>query len=84
MAEEKVWHASLHLEGATTEWYYALERDHGVLSWARFAEYVHMRFEPPIQSNDMTELKGVGLDWGPGWPLPTVHVSSVSQQKNWP
>jgi hypothetical protein len=34
MAEEKVWLASLHLEGAAVEWYYALERDHGILSWA--------------------------------------------------
>jgi hypothetical protein len=33
MAEEKVWLASLHFEGAAVEWYYALERDHGILSW---------------------------------------------------
>jgi hypothetical protein len=27
MEEEKVWMAALHLEGATAEWYYTLERD---------------------------------------------------------
>lgn len=56
MAEEKVWLASLHLEGAAVEWYYALECDHGILSWARFVEYIHMKFGPPIRSNGMAEL----------------------------
>jgi hypothetical protein len=38
MEEEKVWITSLHLEGETAEWYYALERDYGILSWPRFSE----------------------------------------------
>ena len=59
MAEEKVWLASLHLEGAAAEWYYALERDHGILSWARFVDYIHMRFGPPIRSNGLAELKAL-------------------------
>ena len=57
MEEEKVWLAALHLEGVAAEWYYALERDHGVLSWARFSDFVNMRFGPPLRTNGMAELK---------------------------
>jgi hypothetical protein len=57
MEEEKVWMAALHLEGAATEWYYALERDHGILSWPRFSDFVNMRFGPPLRTNGMAELK---------------------------
>jgi hypothetical protein len=59
MAEENVWLASLHLEGVAAEWYYALERDHGILSWVRFVDYIHMRFGAPIQSNGLAELKAL-------------------------
>jgi hypothetical protein len=55
--EEKVWIASLHLEGVAAEWYYALERDYGIISWVRFADFVHMRFGPPLRMNGQVELK---------------------------
>jgi hypothetical protein len=55
--EEKVWMAALHLEGAAAEWYYALERDHGILTWPRFSDFVIMRFGPPLRTNGMAELK---------------------------
>ncbi|KAL6640841.1 hypothetical protein ACP70R_021964 [Stipagrostis hirtigluma subsp. patula] len=57
MPEEKVWLAALHLEGAAAEWYYALERDFGIVSWARFVEYINLRFSPPIRANALAELK---------------------------
>jgi hypothetical protein len=57
MAEEKVWIASLHLKGVAADWYYALERDHAIPSWARFAEFVNMRFGPPLRTNSLAELK---------------------------
>jgi hypothetical protein len=57
MAEEKVWITSLHLDSVAAEWYYVLERDHGILSWARFAEFMNMRFGPPLHSNGLDELK---------------------------
>jgi len=47
MDEEKVWMASLHLDGVAAEWYYQLERDVGIPSWPSFAEYVNLRFAPP-------------------------------------
>ncbi|KAM0891817.1 hypothetical protein ACQ4PT_026120 [Festuca glaucescens] len=58
MEEEKVWLASYyHLIGVTTQqWYYQLERDEGILAWARFEEFVNMRFGPPIRSNILGEL----------------------------
>ena len=57
MEEEKVWTASLHLDGVASEWYFPLERDYGMISWARFAEYLNLRFGPPIRSNSPGELK---------------------------
>jgi hypothetical protein len=57
MAEEKVWIASLHLEGMAADWYYALERDHAIPSWAWFAEFVNMRFGMPLRTNSLAELK---------------------------
>lgn len=59
MTEEKVWHATLSLEGVAAEWYYALERDHDILSWSRFAEFVHMCFGPPIRTNSLAEMKAL-------------------------
>jgi len=56
MEEEKVWTASLHLDGAAAEWYFQLECDVGVPSWARFVEYINLRFGPPIRSNSLGEL----------------------------
>jgi hypothetical protein len=40
--------ASLHLDGVAAEWYYALERDLGVLTWMCFSEFINMRFAPPL------------------------------------
>ena len=56
MEEEKVWTATLHLDGVAAEWYFQLESDVGVPSWARFVEYVNLRFGPPIRSNSLGEL----------------------------
>lgn len=56
--DEKVWQASLHLEGVAAEWFYTLERDiGGVLTWLRFSEFLHMRFGPPLWTNSMADLK---------------------------
>jgi hypothetical protein len=57
MAAEQVWLASLHLDGAAMEWYYSLEREYGMLPWIRFAEFVNLRFNPPIWFNPLRELK---------------------------
>jgi hypothetical protein len=57
MLAEQVCLASLHMDGVAAEWYYALERDYGMLPWARFAEFVNLRFGPPIRSNPLGELK---------------------------
>jgi len=57
MDEEKVWLASLHLDGVAAEWYFHLECDVGIVSWPRFVEYVNLRFGPPIRSNALGELK---------------------------
>jgi hypothetical protein len=42
MVVEQVWLASLHMDGVVAEWYYALERDYGVLPWTRFTELVNL------------------------------------------
>jgi hypothetical protein len=57
MSAEQVWMASLHMDGIAAEWYYALEREYGLLSWARFTEFVNLCFGPPIRSNPLGELK---------------------------
>jgi len=54
---EKVWLASLHLDGIAAQWYYTVERDHDIISWARFADFVNLRFGPPIRANGLAELK---------------------------
>jgi hypothetical protein len=56
--DERVWQASLHLEGVAAEWFYVLERDlGGVLTWTRFIEFIQMRFGPPLRFNGMADLK---------------------------
>ena len=58
--DERVWQASLHLEGVAAEWFYALERDiGGVLTWSRFIEFLQMRFGPPLRFNGMADLKAL-------------------------
>jgi hypothetical protein len=53
MVVEQVWLASLHLDGAAAEWYYSLEREYGMLLWTLFAEFVNLRFGPPIRFNPL-------------------------------
>lgn len=53
---EKVWLASLHLDGIAAQWYYTVERDHDIISWPRFADFVNLRFSPPIRTNALAEL----------------------------
>lgn len=57
--DEKVWTASLHLDGTAAEWYYQMERDFGMVSWPRFVEFVNLRFGPPIGSNSIGEIKAL-------------------------
>ncbi|CAN6226836.1 unnamed protein product [Urochloa humidicola] len=57
MEEEKVWMASLKLDGMAVKWYYQMESEFGIVSWARFVDFVTMRFGPPIRSNALGELK---------------------------
>lgn len=52
-----MWLASLQLDSIVAQWYYALERDHGVVSWARFADFITLQFGPPIHANGLAELK---------------------------
>jgi hypothetical protein len=54
---ERVWMASLHLEGIAVEWYYALERDVGLITWPRFTEFVNMRFGLSLHANGLVDLK---------------------------
>jgi hypothetical protein len=55
--DERVWMASLHLEGITAKWYYALERDVSLITWPRFTEFVNMRFGLPLRTNGLADLK---------------------------
>jgi hypothetical protein len=57
LAVEQVWMASLQMGGVAAKWYYALECEYGHVSWARFAEFVNLRFRPPLHSNPLGELK---------------------------
>jgi hypothetical protein len=59
VAEEKVWLATLHLYGVAYEWYYALESDHDIMSWACFVEFFHMYFGSPICTNSLAEMKAL-------------------------
>jgi hypothetical protein len=57
--DEKVWMASLHLDGTATEWYYQMECDFGMVSWPCFVEFVNLRFGPPIRTNSVAEMKAL-------------------------
>jgi hypothetical protein len=52
-----VWLASHHMDGVVAEWYYALECEYGLVLWARFAEFVNLRFKLPLRSNPLGEFK---------------------------
>jgi hypothetical protein len=56
LADERVWMASLHLNSVVGEWYYALERDLGILTWQCFSEFVNMRFGPAMHRNGLAKL----------------------------
>ena len=57
--DEKVWMASLQLDGTAAEWYYQMEHDFGMVSWPRFVEFVNLRFGPPIRTNSVGEIKAL-------------------------
>jgi hypothetical protein len=57
MAAEQVWLASLHMDGVAAEWYYALERDYGMLPRAWFIDFIKLWLGPPIRSNPLGKLK---------------------------
>jgi hypothetical protein len=57
--DDRVWVVSLHLEGASLDWYYGFELDYGMVSWRRFAQYINMRFGPPLRHNSLAELKAL-------------------------
>ena len=85
MEEEKVWMAMMHLEGIAAEWYYALERDYGILTWPRFANFVNMRFGPPLRTNGLAELKDLRRtstvdDYIRQFSLALCHCADLSMQ----
>jgi hypothetical protein len=56
LASDRTWLASYHLRGAAQTWYYALERDEGMLTWERFRAVCQMQFRPPTQGTRLAEL----------------------------
>lgn len=44
------------MEGAAQQWYYRLEKNTSVLSWAKFVEGINKRFGLPIRSNPLGKL----------------------------
>jgi hypothetical protein len=57
MQDKQVWLTSLHKDEATAEWYCVLEREYDLLPWARFIEFVNIRFGLPLHYNHLDELK---------------------------
>ena len=57
--DEKVWMASLHLDGTAVEWYYQMERDFSMVPWPHFVDFVNLRFGPPIRTNSIAEIKAL-------------------------
>jgi hypothetical protein len=53
---DRVWLASYHLSGTTSQWYTMLERDFGMPDWETFKRLCHQRFEPPISTNHLADL----------------------------
>ncbi|WVZ84588.1 hypothetical protein U9M48_031611 [Paspalum notatum var. saurae] len=56
MEEEKVWLASLHLDGVVASWYYQMERVFDIVSWPRFVEFTNMRFVEEYQRQFLAML----------------------------
>jgi hypothetical protein len=44
------------MDGDAQQWYFRVERNQGVSSWARFTDLVSRRFGPPTRSNPLGEL----------------------------
>jgi hypothetical protein len=42
LASDRTWLASYHLTGAAQTWYFAIEQDEGMPTWARFKEPCHL------------------------------------------
>lgn len=57
--DEKVWMASLYVNGTAADWYYQMERDFGLVPWPRFVDFVNLHFGPPIRTNLMAEIKAL-------------------------
>jgi hypothetical protein len=57
MAREQIWMASLHMDDVVTEWYYALQREYALMTWARFVEFINLQFGTSLCSNHLGELK---------------------------
>lgn len=55
--DERVWYASLYMEGAAQDWYYRLEQNHGAPTWPAFVDKVQRAFDPPMRSNPLDALK---------------------------
>jgi hypothetical protein len=49
--------ATFHLDGDAFHWYAHLERSCGTPSWEEFYVLCNNRFEPPIRSNPLGELR---------------------------
>jgi hypothetical protein len=56
LASDRTWLASYHLRGATQTWYYALERDEGMLTWERFHVVCQLQFRLPTQGTRLAKL----------------------------
>lgn len=54
--DQKVRTASFYMEGASQQWYYRLEKNTGVPSWARFVEGVNKRFGLQVRGYPLGEL----------------------------
>jgi hypothetical protein len=44
------------MDGDAQQWYFRVERNQGVPSWARFTDLVSRRFGSPARSNPVGEL----------------------------
>jgi hypothetical protein len=53
---QQVWTAAFYLEGAASQGYFRLEKNHDKPSWAEFVDGVNRRFGPPTWSNPLGEL----------------------------
>jgi hypothetical protein len=51
-----MWLVSYHLREDAQTWYYALERDVGMLTWERFCAVCQMQFGPSTQGTCLAEL----------------------------